>query len=86
MVDEAPCEMTAAGDVVELAAEVAVADVLGPECEGRRSLMAAKRRASRRAASREESGEWTMLELIGHNNLLRSLSNRLNAESAVDST
>jgi hypothetical protein len=26
--------MTAAGDVVELVAEVAVADVLGPECEG----------------------------------------------------
>jgi hypothetical protein len=48
--------------------------------------MAAKRRASRRAASREESGERTTLELIGHNNLLRSLSNRLNAESAVDST
>ena len=34
MVDEAPCEMTAAGDVVELVAEVAVADVLGPECQG----------------------------------------------------
>ena len=34
MVDEAPGEMTAAGDVVELVAEVAVADVLGPECEG----------------------------------------------------
>ena len=34
VVDEAPCEMTAAGDVVELVAEVAVADVLGPEREG----------------------------------------------------
>ena len=34
VVDEAPGEMTAAGDVVELVAEVAVADVLGPECEG----------------------------------------------------
>ena len=34
VVDEAPCEMTAAGDVVELVAEVAVADVLGPECKG----------------------------------------------------
>jgi hypothetical protein len=34
VVDEAPCEMTAAGDVVELVAEVAVADVLGPECQG----------------------------------------------------
>jgi len=34
VVDEAPGEMTAAGDVVELVAEVAVADVLGPEREG----------------------------------------------------
>ena len=33
VVDEAPCEMTAAGDVVELVAEVAVADVLSPKCE-----------------------------------------------------
>jgi hypothetical protein len=34
VVDEAPGEMTAAGDVVELVAEVAVADVLRPEREG----------------------------------------------------
>jgi hypothetical protein len=34
VVDEAPGEMTAAGDVVKLVAEVAVADVLSPEREG----------------------------------------------------
>jgi hypothetical protein len=36
VVDETPGEMTAAGDVnlVKLVAEVAVADVLGPEREG----------------------------------------------------
>jgi hypothetical protein len=33
VVDETPGEMTAAGDVVKLVAEVAVADVLGPERE-----------------------------------------------------
>ena len=34
MIDKTPREMTAAGDVVELVAKVAVADVLGPDCEG----------------------------------------------------
>jgi hypothetical protein len=34
VVDEAPGEMMAAGEVVELVAEVAVADVLGPERKG----------------------------------------------------
>jgi hypothetical protein len=34
VVDKAPCEMMAARDVVELIAEVAVANVLAPEREG----------------------------------------------------
>ncbi len=81
--------MTAAGDVVELVAEVAVADVLGPECEGELQEEAdggEEEDEQKRAASREESEGGQQREAVGHLNLLRSLSNRLNGESAVDST
>jgi len=54
VVDVAPGEVVAAGDVVELVAEVAVAN-------WRRSLAAAKAAARRRAARRVRSAGRTMV-------------------------